>query len=345
MNGPHRTSFIEPHRAPIMNNFGRTSIAALIAVAATFTTPIAFGQDAWPTKPVTMIVPFPPGGGTDTGARWVAEQLSKRWGQAVIVDNKPGAAGMIGAEVASRAKPDGYTIMMSNAQVAAINPSLYKKMSYDADKAFTPISLVAELPLVLLVTSALPINSTKDFVDAAKAKPGELSYGSAGNGSSTHLAASLFEAATNTKLMHVPYKGGGPAMQDLMAGQVNLTFLTVLESGPAIKSGRVRPIAVTSLARSPAMPNLPTLAESGIPGYFSISWIGLLAPTGTPKAIVDKVAKDVQEIVNSPEMKARFIEQGATPVGSTPAQFQALIDSEKARYKKIITEKNISATE
>src|SRR6185436_19502305 len=246
---------------------------------------------------------------------------------------------------ASRAKPDGYTIMMANAQVAAINPSLYKKMSYDADKAFVPISLVAELPLLLLVNSGLPIKTTKEFIDAAKARPGDLSYSSAGNGSSTHLAASLFESATGTKLMHVPYKGGGPVMTDLMAGQVNLTFLTVLESGAAIKSGKVRPIAVTSSQRSPAMPYLPTLAESGIPGYFSISWIGLLAPTGTPKAIVDKIAKDIQEIVNSAEMKERFIGQGATPVGSTPAQFQALIDNEKAKYRKIITEKNISATE
>jgi tripartite-type tricarboxylate transporter receptor subunit TctC len=328
-----------------MNKSIRIALAACALVAAYATSTAVSAQETFPAKPVTLIVPFPPGGGTDTGARWVAQELSKRWGQSVIVDNKPGAAGMIGAELASRAKPDGYTIMMANAQVAAINPSLYKKMSYDADKAFAPISLVAELPLLLLVNSQLPINSTKDFIEAAKAKPGELSYGSAGNGSSTHLAASLFEAATNTKLMHVPYKGGGPAMQDLMAGQVNLTFLTVLESGPAIKSGRVRPIAVTSSQRSPAMPNLPTIAESGIPGYFSISWIGLLAPAGTPKAIVDKIAKDVQEIVNSTEMKVRFIEQGATPVGSTPAQFQALIDSEKARYRKIITEKNISATE
>jgi tripartite-type tricarboxylate transporter receptor subunit TctC len=325
-----------------------SSAFAVLALAATTALTLAapaFAQDAYPNKPVTMIVPFPPGGGTDTGARWVAEQLSKRWGQSVIVDNKPGAAGMIGAEIASRAKPDGYTIMMTNAQVAAINPSLYKKMSYDADKAFVPISLVAELPLVLLVNSGLPINSTQEFSAAARAKPGDLSYGSAGNGSSTHLAASLFEAATNTKLMHVPYKGGGPAMADVMAGQVNLTFLTILESGPAIKSGRVRPIAVTSSARSPAMPNLPTIAESGIPGYFSISWIGLLAPTGVPKAIIDKIAKDVQEIVNAPEMKERFIAQGATPVGGTPVQFQALIDSEKARYRKIIAEKNISATE
>jgi len=319
--------------------------AVVVLAAALCGQTAAHAEDAWPTHGVTMVVPFPPGGGTDTGARWIAEQLTKRWGQPVIIDNKPGAAGMIGADVASRAKPDGYTIMMANAQVAAINPSMYKKMPYNADTAFVPIALVAELPLVLLVNAQLPVKTTKEFIELAKKKPGELSYGSAGNGSSTHLAASLFEAATGTKLLHVPYKGGGPAMTDLMGGAVNLTFLTVLESGAAIKSGKVRPIAVTSSTRSPAMPNLPTIAESGVPGYFSISWIGLLAPAGTPKAIVDKIAKDVHDVVNAPEMKERLIGQGATPAGSTPAQFQALIDSEKARYRKIITEKNISATE
>jgi tripartite-type tricarboxylate transporter receptor subunit TctC len=243
----------------------------------------------------------------------------------------------------SRARPDGYTIMMANAQTVAINPSLYRKLPYNPDTAFVPISLVAELPLVLLVNASLPVNNTKEFIAFAKSK--ELTYGSAGNGSSTHLAASLFDNATGTKLVHVPYKGGGPAMQDLMGGVVDLTFLTVLESGGAIKSGKVRPIAVTSLKRSPAMPGIPTLAESGVPDYFSISWIGVLAPAGTPKAIVDRISKDIQEIVAAPDVNKRFVEQGATPVGGTPEQFAALIDSERARYRKIITEKNISATE
>jgi len=322
--------------------FAPIALAALVAAACAGT---AFAQDAYPTKSVTMVVPFPPGGGTDTGARWIAQKLSEKWGQPVVVDNKPGAAGMIGAEYVSRAKPDGYTIMMANAQTIAINPALYKKMSYNADTAFVPIGLVAELPLVLLINSTLAPTTTKDFIALAKAKPAELTYSSAGNGSSTHLAASLFENATGTKLVHVPYKGGGPAMQDLMGGVVNLTFLTVLESGSAIKSGKVRPIAVTSSDRSPALPNVPTIAESGVPNYFSISWIGLLAPAGTPQAIVDKISKDVREIVASPDMQKRFIEQGATPVGSTPAQFKALIESETQRYRKIIVEKNISATE
>ena len=302
-------------------------------------------QEPYPTKAVTIVVPFAPGGGTDTGARWVAQKLSERWGQAVVVDNKPGGSGIIGSDFVARARPDGYTILMSNAQTGAVNPSLFKKMPYNAATAFTPISLVAELPLVLLVNASLPATTPKEFVALAKAKPETLTYGSAGSGSSTHLAASLFESATGTKLVHVPYKGGGPAMQDLMAGVVNLTFLTVLESSGAIKSGKVRPVAVTSSTRSPALPSVPTLAETEIPGFFSISWIGLLAPAGTPKNIIDKIAKDVQEIVGAPEMRERFIAQGATPIGNTPAQFQALIDSDTKRYAKIIAEKNITATD
>ncbi|HTQ00725.1 MAG TPA: tripartite tricarboxylate transporter substrate binding protein [Casimicrobiaceae bacterium] len=319
-------------------------IALAVMAMAALAAPV-YAEDAYPAKAVTMIVPFPPGGGTDTGARWIAQELGKKWGKAVVVDNKPGAAGMIGADIVSRAKPDGYTIMMANAQTIAINPSLYKRLPYDPDTAFAPISLVAELPLVLLVNASLPVKTTQEFIALAKSKPGELTYSSAGNGSSTHLAASLFENATGTKLRHVPYKGGGPAMQDLMSGVVNLTFLTVLESGSAIKSGKVRPIAVTSSARSPALPDVPTLAESGVPGFNSISWIGVLAPKNTPKPIIDKISRDVQEIVASPDMTKRLIDQGATPVGGTPAQFQSLIDSETQRYRKIIVEKNISATE
>jgi tripartite-type tricarboxylate transporter receptor subunit TctC len=318
---------------------------ALPLVASLVLASQVLAQEPYPTKAVTIVVPFAPGGGTDTGARWVAQKLSERWGQAVVVDNKPGGSGIIGSDFVARARPDGYTILMSNAQTGAVNPSLFKKMPYNAATAFTPISLVAELPLVLLVNASLPATTPKEFVALAKAKPETLTYGSAGNGSSTHLAASLFESATGTKLVHVPYKGGGPAMQDLMAGVVNLTFLTVLESSGAIKSGKVRPVAVTSSTRSPALPNVPTLAETEIPGFFSISWIGLLAPSGTPRNIIDKISKDVQEIVAAPEMRERFIAQGATPIGNTPAQFQALIDSDTKRYARIIAEKNITATD
>ncbi|SDG95941.1 Bug family tripartite tricarboxylate transporter substrate binding protein [Propionivibrio dicarboxylicus] len=320
------------------------SLCIAMSICGLLTTPAAFAQDpAFPSKTVTMVVPFPPGGGTDTGARWVAQKLSEKWGQSVVVDNKPGASGTIGADYVARAKPDGYTIMMANAQTVAINPGLLKKIPYNTEKAFAPISLVAELPLVLLVNSEVTAKTTKEFIALAKQDPGELTYGSAGNGSSTHLAASLFEDATGTKLMHVPYKGGGPAMQDVMAGHIKLTLLTVLESASALKSGKVRPVAVTSDKRSPALPEVPTLAESGVPGYFSISWIGLLAPAGTPPEIVEKIAKDVQQVVNAPEMRDRLVGQGATPVGGSPAQFKAFIDSETQRYRKLIADKGIVA--
>lgn len=320
------------------------SLCIAVSILGLLTTPAAVAQEAaFPSKSVTMVVPFPPGGGTDTGARWVAQKLSEKWGQSVVVDNKPGASGTIGADFVARAKPDGYTIMMANAQTVAINPGLLKKIPYNTEKAFAPISLVAELPLVLLVNTEVPVKTTREFIALAKQQPGELTYGSAGNGASTHLAVSLFEDATGTKLMHVPYKGGGPAMQDVMAGHINLTLLTVLESASALKSGKVRPIAVTSDKRSPALPEIPTLAESGVPGYFSISWIGLLAPAGTPPEIVDKIARDVQQVVNAPEMRDRLIGQGATPVGGTPSQFKAFIDSETQRYRKLIADKGIIA--
>ena len=311
-------------------------LLALVSISAA-------AQETFPARAVTIVVPFPPGGGTDTGARAVAQKLAEKWGQPVVVENKPGAGGMIGTEAVARAKPDGYTLIMANAQTEAVNPVLQKSLAYDPN-GFVPISFVAELPLVLLVnTSNVPANNPAEFISVAKAKPGELTYGSAGNGSSTHLAASLFESATGTRLTHIPYKGGGPAMQDLMGGHTNLTFLTVLESGPALKSGKVKAIAVTSSNRSPALPNVPTLAESGLSGYYFISWIGLLAPGGTPRAIVDKISKDVQEVMGTAEMKQRFIDQGATPVGGKPAQFKALIESERTRFRKIITEKGITA--
>ena len=333
------------NQATFTNEGHMNPLSIAISIVCAFATAMpVFADDAYPAKNVTIVVPFPPGGGTDTGARWVAQKLTERWGQAAIVDNKPGASGTIGADYVSRAKPDGYTIMMGNAQTQAVNPSLLK-LPYNSETAFAPISEVAELPLVLLVNSALNVTTPRDFIALAKARPGELKYGSAGNGSSTHLAASLFESATATRLLHVPYKGGGPAMQDLMGGHVDLTFLTVLESTPALKSGKVRPVAVTSSKRSPALPNLPTLAESGLPGYFSISWIGLVAPAATPRTIIEKISRDVQELVATPEMRDRLISQGATPVGNSPAEFQKVIESETQRFKKIIVEKNMVVVE
>ncbi|WP_425064934.1 Bug family tripartite tricarboxylate transporter substrate binding protein [Reyranella sp.] len=316
-------------------------IGRLIAAGLALSAALAANAQSFPQQPVTMIVPFPPGGGTDTGSRLLAQKLSEKWGQQVIVDNKPGAAGIVGLEIASKAKPDGYTIVMGNIGTQSINPSLYKKLPYNADTAFTPITLVAELPLVLVVNPSTAAKSTAELIAAAKAKPGDFTYSTSGNGSSMHLAAALFENQAGLKLTHVPYKGGGPAIQDLIGGHVTMSFATVLETSGQIKSGKLKAIAVTSDKRSPALPDVPTAAETGLPGYNSISWIGLLAPGGTPQPVVDKIAADVKAVLAEPATRQQFIDQGALPVGSTPAEFKALIDTDRARYGKIIVEKDI----
>jgi len=311
--------------------------AALLALAG-----VAVAQGAYPGRPVTLVVPFPPGGGTDTGARIVAQKLGAKWGQTVIVENKGGAAGMIGADMVAKAKPDGYTLLMGNIGTQAINPGLYKKMPYDAATAFVPITLVAELPLAMMVNPAVPAKTAREFIALAKREPGKLSYSSSGAGGAPHLAAEMFKEATGTFIVHVPYRGGGPAIGDLIAGHVQLSFMTVLEASGHIKAGKLRALAVTGSQRVPALPEVPTLAEAALPGFNSISWIGVLAPAGTPKEIVDKVASDVREVLASDDVKLKLIELGAVPAGTTPAQFQALIASDRKRYEQVIKDKKIS---
>jgi tripartite-type tricarboxylate transporter receptor subunit TctC len=312
------------------------ALAALAIIAP------AHAQAPFPNHTVTIVVPFPPGGGTDTGARIVAQKLGERWGQAVVIENKPGAAGMIGSELVSKAKPDGYTLLMGNVGTQSVNPSLYPKMSYNPDTAFAPVSMVAYLPLVMLVNPAMPMTTPKEVITAAKAKPGTLTYSSSGAGGSMQLAAAMFESMGGAPMLHVPYKGGGPAIQDLIAGHVNLSFATVLESIAFVQAGKLRALAVTSTTRSPALPNVPTMAESGLPGYEASSWIGLLAPAGTPQSVIDKIAADVREVVASPEVRDRLIAQGATPDADGPAKFKAVIDGDRVRWAKIIAEKNIT---
>ncbi|QOT80657.1 Bug family tripartite tricarboxylate transporter substrate binding protein [Cupriavidus basilensis] len=318
--------------------------AALVALAIGAWLPAAQAQPgvAWPTKPVTIILPFAPGGGTDVGTRLVALRLSQLWGQPVLVDNRPGAAGNVGLDIVSRAKPDGYTLVAGNVGTQSINPSLYKKLNYDP-AAFVPVSLMAELPFALVVTPKLPARNPKELVALAKAQPGKLTYASSGSGGSPHLSAEIFKAATGTDLLHVPYKGGGAAMSDLMAGNVDMLFASILETAGHVKSGKLRALAVTSKVRSPALPDVPTLAEAGITGAESGSWVGLLAPAGTPKDIVDKIAAGVKEVVAMPAVKEQLIAQGAIPVGSTPTQFADLIATDRKRYAKIIQDNKLSA--
>ncbi|KQT13292.1 Bug family tripartite tricarboxylate transporter substrate binding protein [Ramlibacter sp. Leaf400] len=298
---------------------------------------------AWPGKAVTIVVPFPPGGGTDTGARILAEQRSKKWGQPVLVDNKGGAAGQIGADAVAKARPDGYTLLMGNIGTQAINPVLYPKLPYDPDKAFAPVSLVAELPLAMMVHPGVRARNVKEFVELAKSQPGKLSYSSSGAGGGPHLAAEMFKDATGTFVLHVPYRGGGPAVADLLAGHVQLSFMTVFEASGQIKAGKLRALAVTSDKRVSALPDVPTLAESGLPGFNSISWIGILAPVGTPADLAEKISADIREVVARDEVRGKLVDLGAVPATSTPAQFAAMIDKDRKRYGQIIRDRKISA--
>ncbi len=296
----------------------------------------------WPNKPVTVIVPFAAGGGTDIGTRIVAQRLGQLWGQSVVVDNRGGAGGNVGLELASRAKPDGYTLLTGNVGTQSINPTLYKKLSYNPDTAFTPIGLFAELPFVLAVTPGLPAKNVKELVTLAKARPGQLTYASSGNGGSPHLSAETFKIATGTHILHIPYRGGGPAMIDLISGNVDMIFVSVLETSAHIKAGKLRALAISSKSRVPALPDVPTLEEAGVKGAESGSWIGLLAPADTPKDIVEKISKDLQQVLAMPDVQQQLIAQGALAKGGTPVEFAQLIASDRKRYAKIILDNKLS---
>jgi tripartite-type tricarboxylate transporter receptor subunit TctC len=327
-----------------MNTTSRTS-ALLFSSLITLGALSAHAQSAapYPSRPVTVVVPFPPGGGTDVGARLVAQKLSLKWGQPVIVENRGGAAGRVGAELVAKAKPDGYTLLVGNVGTQSVNPALYKKMPYDPDKAFAPIGMIAELPLVMLVTPSLPWKNVKDVVEAAKKDPGKITFASSGAGGAPHLAGEIFQQASGTKMLHVAYKGGGPAALDLMAGHVNIYFGTVLESVGHVKSGKLKGLGVTSANRSPALQELPTIAESGFAGFDTGSWIGMLAPAGTPASIINKISADLREVLALPDTQNTLITQGATPWPMTPEQFSKRIKSDQARYGRIIAENNLSA--
>ena len=250
---------------------------------------VAMAQSAYPSKAIRVIVPFPPGGGTDIGTRVIAQKLAERFNQQVLVDNRGGAAGIIGTELAAKAPPDGYTLMMGNIGTHAINPSLYSKLPYDPVRDFAPITQAAGLPLFVLTHPSLPVKSARDLIALAKVQPGNLNYSSSGAGGSMHVAAELFQSMANVKLTHVPYKGGGPAVTDLIAGQVSLSFATVLETSQHVRGGRLRALAVTSSGRSVAFPEIATVSEAALPGYESISWLGVFAPAGTSRDIVTRL--------------------------------------------------------
>lgn len=321
----------------------QTTAALAAAGAATLSPSLAQAQaSAYPARSVTLVIPFPPGGGTDTGGRILAEQLSRRWGQPVVVENKGGAAGQIGADFVAKARPAGYTLLLGNIGTQAINPALYPKLPYDPDQAFSPITLVAELPLLMMVNPSVPAKTVAEFVALAKARPGQLSYSSSGAGGAPHLAAEMFKDQTKTFVVHVPYRGGGPAVADLLAGHVQLSFMTALEASQHIKAGKLRALAVTSDKRLPALPDVPTLAESGLPGFNAISWLGLLAPAGTPKELVDKLATDATAVLNDEAVRARIAGLGGVARGTTPPVFARLIADDRQRYTRIIRAQKIT---
>jgi tripartite-type tricarboxylate transporter receptor subunit TctC len=320
----------------------RTAVRTLAAAGALLAATCALGQGAWPAKPVTIIVPFVAGGGTDIGTRIVAQKLSQLWGQSVVIDNRGGAGGNVGLDLVARARPDGYTLLSGNVGTQSINPTLYKKLSYNPDTAFVPIGEFAELPFVLAVTNSLPANNVRELVALAKAHPEKYAYASSGNGGSPHLSAETFKLATGTKLLHVPYKGGGAAITDLIAGNVHMLFASVLELSGHIKAGKVKALAITSKQRVAALPDVPTLEESGVTGAESGSWLGLLAPAGTPQAIVDKVSQDLQKVLAMSDVQQLLLGQGAVARGGSPADFAGLIAVDRRKYARIITENNLS---
>jgi len=309
-------------------------ISFVIAAQLIFIAPLTHAQ-TYPAKAVRMIVAYPPGGGTDIVGRLMAQKMTETMGQTFIVENRGGATGNIGTEAAAHAAPDGYTILMGNVAPNAINVSLFAKMPYDPVTDFEPVSLVAVTPNILVVHPALPVKTTKHLIALAKARPGTLNYPSAGIGSSSHLAGELLAILAHVDIVHVPYKGGGPALIDLLSGQMQIMFATMPAAMPHVKSGKVRPVAVTTIKRSQAMPELPTIGET-VKDYEASTWYGLLVPARTPKNIVTTLHGQIVKILSAREMKDKLIAQGFEPVGGTPEEFGAYIKSEIAKWGKVI---------
>jgi tripartite-type tricarboxylate transporter receptor subunit TctC len=314
---------------------GFASAAALLLASAAAFAPAADAQ-TYPSKPIRFIVPFPPGGGNDTIARLVGRKLSASMGQQIIVDNRPGAGGTIGAEAAARSAPDGYTMFLAGVASHGINPNLRRNLPYDPLKDFDAVSLIASAPLLVVVHPSLPVKSVKALIAFAKSHPGELNYASNGPGSSSHLAVELFDLMAGVKMTHIPYKGLSLALTDLLSGQVQVMFSSAVAAMPQVKAGRLRALAMTGSKRSPAIPDIPTVAEAGVPGYETGSWYGVVVPAGTPKAAIDRLSKEIQAAVKSPDFQAKLNEEAVIPIGSTPAAFDKHIRAELARWAKVI---------
>ena len=314
------------------------TIGVGIAASVLFGLSGAAMAQAYPAKPIRLIVPLAPGGGNDTIARLIGQKISGPLGQQVVVENRPGAGGMIGADVAAKSPPDGYTLLLANVAAMAIIPNVQKKVPYDPIKDFQPVSLIAKAPLLVVVHPSLPAASIKQLVALAKARPGELNYASNGIGSSTHFATEMFNLMTGIKMAHVPYKGLSLAMIDLLSGQVQLMFSSAVAMLPHVKAGKLRAIAMTGAVRSPVIPDIPTVAEGGVRDYEAGSWYGISAPAGTPRPIIDRLSREIAAAAKSHEVQERLVKEAVIAVGSSPDEFAAHIRKEFARAARVVKE-------
>ena len=314
------------------------ALALLLALPFSLSRPAAAD---YPDRPVRLIIPFPPGGSNDVVGRLVANQLSEKLGHKVFVDNRGGAGGVLGTEAAAAATPDGYTLLIISI-AHAVNPALYK-LNYDPIKSFTPISILATGPNVLVVNPQLPVKTVAELLALAREKPGALDYASAGVGSFQHLGAELFKLTAGVNLQHVPYKGGGPAMADVIAGHVTVMFSSLVQTTPFIQSGQLRALGTGGVKRNPVLPDVPTIQEAGVPGYVADNWWGIMAPAGTPQPIVDRLYKDVQAVLTSPELKAALDREGASAVTMSTAEFSTYLENEIVKWGRVVKEGNIKA--
>ena len=318
-----------------MNIHRSSGLAAFLAAATVALCGIAHAQ-SYPSKPVRMIVPFPAGGATDIVGRLIAQKLTESWGQQVIVDNRGGAGGTIGSDSAAKAAPDGYTMLVGTSSTHAVAPSLYSRLAYDPVRDFAPVTLIANATILLAIHPSLPARSVRDLIAIAKKEPDALSFASSGNGGISHLVGEQFKAVAGVRMLHVPYKGDSPALIDLVSGQVHLMFGTAVSFLPYVKSGRLNALAVTNPNRSPIVPNVPTVAESGLPGFEALQWFGVLVPAGTPRDVVAKLNADIVRAVRLPDVRERMTSLGAEVVGSTPEQFAAFQKADTAKWAKVV---------
>ncbi|MDQ2736893.1 MAG: tripartite tricarboxylate transporter substrate binding protein [Pseudomonadota bacterium] len=320
----------------------RRLAGAAAATLALIAAPQVLAQSSWPEKPIHFVVPYPPGGGTDVIARIVQERFQRELGQPIIIDNRGGAAGSLGTDVAAKSAPDGYTVLFTLSS-HTINPFIYPHLPFDTVKDFEPVGMVASLPQILVANLQFPANNIAELTALAKAKPGALAYASVGNGSPGQLAGEMYKLRTGTQLTHVPYRGGGPAMNDLMGGQVPLLWVSIPAAAQFVKAGKVKALAVSTVKRSAAFPDVPTMQEAGVPDFNVDSWYAMFVPAKTPKAIIDKLNKALNNIVRDPDIRNKLLQQGAEGVGGTPEALGKVVDAELLKWAKLVKDAHIQS--